>query len=238
MPEDTGSDAAEKEGDRDLRIAFDDAAHPGRGRTTGTFRRTDSRSRSRRRSLSRGSTSSAIATSPYSGIPIEYRTLSIQVAESRKVDSDNSTDIKAVNKDDESYFSNLSYHELEVDQLYQQLNVSSQSGLSESAAANRIQRDGRNVLPKAKTNYWKKILMYVFGGFCSVLWVGVVVFFVCWKPLSNPPSPTNLALAILVILVIILQAGFSAFQDWSTQRTMKSITDLLPSEALDRKSVV
>lgn len=221
--------AAEKETDRDLRIAFDDAAHP-RGRTAEQIRqRRDSRSLSRRRSLSRDG---GIPISPYSGIPIQYRTLSIQVAESRKVDTDSGADLKSGNKGSEDYFSNLTFHQLQPDQLCQQLNVSQEQGLSENAAANRLQRDGRNTLPKPKTNYIKKILMYLFGGFCSILWVGVIVFFVCWKPLSDPPSPTNLALAILVIIVILLQAGFSAFQDWSTQRTMKSITDLLPSEAL------
>lgn len=40
------------------------------------------------------------------------------------------------------------------------------------------------------------------------------------------------ALAILVLIVIFLQASFSAFQDWSTQRVMNSILQLLPAEAL------
>ncbi|PMB63776.1 Potassium-transporting ATPase alpha chain 1 [Beauveria bassiana] len=200
-----------------------------------------SRSRGGRRSLSRGSSISRadLPSSPYTGIQIEYRTLSINVAESRAVDTEESSaDIKAAalglkkEKADEDYFANLKYHELSTDLIAQQLNVSRTDGLSDSMVANRQQRDGRNTLPKPKTNYWKKVLGYVFGGFCSVLWVGVVIFFICWKPLSNPPSPVNLALAILVIIVITLQAGFSAFQDWSTQRTMKSITDLLPSEAL------
>jgi sodium/potassium-transporting ATPase subunit alpha len=88
------------------------------------------------------------------------------------------------------------------------------------------------MIPKARTNHLKKILLYVFGGFCSVLWVGVIIFFLCWRPLSNPPSVTNLALAILVLIVIFLQASFSAFQDWSTQRVMNSILELLPAEAL------
>lgn len=74
--------------------------------------------------------------------------------------------------------------------------------------------------------------MYIFGGFCSVLWVGVIVFFLCWQPLSNPPSAQNLALAVLILVVIFLQASFSAFQDWSTKKTMQSILDLLPSETL------
>ncbi|KAG5996162.1 hypothetical protein E4U52_007175 [Claviceps spartinae] len=225
-----GAGAVDQDADRDLRIAFDDATHP-RGRTAEQNRRRDSRSLSRRRSASR----EAIATGPYSGIPIQYRTLSIQVAESRRVEADVSADLKSSKKGDEDYFSNLTFHQLPTDQLCQQLNVSKDEGLSESSAANRLQRDGRNALPKPKTNYIKKILSYLFGGFCSILWVGVIVFFICWKPLSDPPSPTNLALAILVIIVILLQAGFSAFQDWSTQRTMKSITDLLPSEALVKR---
>ncbi|KAK5995377.1 Sodium/potassium-transporting ATPase subunit alpha-2 [Cladobotryum mycophilum] len=223
--------------DKDLRIKFHDTSHPGRAGRSNTVENESSsrsRSRSRRRSLSRGSTTSRrdLPTSPYSGVQIEYRTLSIHVSESRNIEPDNLKDVKAVKRDDQDYFANLTFHELGVDQLCQQLNVSKDSGLSESAAAIRLQRDGRNTLPKPKTNHWKQILMYIFGGFCSVLWVGVVIFFICWRPLSNPPSATNLALAILVIIVILLQASFSAFQDWSTSRTMKSITDLLPSEAL------
>lgn len=195
-------------------------------------RRSQSRSRSRRRSPSTGS---AGATSPYSGVPIEYRTLSIQVAESQAFAED-AADLKstaaASKKDDQDYFANLSFHQLAVDQICQQLNVSFGQGLSEESATRRLERDGPNTLPRPKTNYAKKLFWYLFGGFCSVLWVGVIIFFLCWRPLSNPPSATMLALAILVIIVIVLQAGFSAFQDWSTVRTMSSIMDLLPSETL------
>lgn len=220
----------------DTRITFRDETtnREGRGRSVaGRTADAVSRPRSRPRSLSRSSSIST-AISPYSGVPIEYRTLSIHVSESRKLDAevDVKKDSKNVDKDDQDYFANLTFHELGVEQVCQQLNVTKDHGLSDSIADTRLQRDGRNTLPKPKTNYWRKILGYVFGQFCAVLWIGVIIFFICWRPLSNPPSATNLALAILVIIVILLQAGFSAFQDWSTQRTMKSITDLLPSEAL------
>jgi sodium/potassium-transporting ATPase subunit alpha len=166
-------------------------------------------------------------------VPIEYRTLSIQVAESQAFAE--VADLKGKGtgkKDDQDYFANLRFHQLAVDQICQQLNVSFDQGLSLETAAGRLGRDGENTLPHPKTNYAEKIFWYLFGGFCSVLWVGVIIFFVCWRPLSNPPSPTMLALAILVIIVIVLQAGFSAFQDWSTVRTMSSIMDLLPSETM------
>lgn len=69
-----------------------------------------------------------------------------------------------------------------------------------------------------------------------------IIFFVCWKPLSHPPSSQNLALAVLILIVIFFQASFNALQDWSTQRTLTSITGLLPSDTLvvrngDRKRV-
>ncbi len=209
-------------------ITFKDSREPRPGRPT---RRSRSGSRSRRRSFSTGSTGAA---SPFSGVPIEYRTLSIQVAESQAF-ADDVADIKGTakaKKDDQDYFANLSFHQLTIDQICQQLNVSYDQGLSQESAARRLERDGQNTLPRPKTNYAKKLFWYLFGGFCSVLWVGVVIFFLCWRPLSNPPAITMLALAILVIIVIVLQAGFSAFQDWSTVRTMSSIMDLLPSESM------
>jgi sodium/potassium-transporting ATPase subunit alpha len=87
-------------------------------------------------------------------------------------------------------------------------------------------------LTPKKSQYWKKILRYVFGDFCSILWVGVVIFFISWKPLGNPPAPYNLALAIVVMIVIVLQAVFSGLQDWSAQRVMASILNLQPETAV------
>jgi sodium/potassium-transporting ATPase subunit alpha len=48
---------------------------------------------------------------------------------------------------------------------------------------------------------------------------------------GNPPDPTNLGLGILLFVVILLQASFAAFQDWSSSKVMKSIKNLIPSQA-------
>jgi sodium/potassium-transporting ATPase subunit alpha len=214
---------------RPVGITFEDGTQsPRAGRSA---RRSRSQSRSRRRSRS---ANSITAASPYHGVPIEYRTLSIQVAESQAY-GDDTADLKgkkAAKLDDQDYFAHLNFHKLPVDRICQQLNVDHGRGLSNEAAARRVERDGQNTLPKPKSNYAMKLFWYLFGGFCSVLWFGVIIFFLCWRPLSNPPSITMLALAILVIIVIVLQASFSAFQDWSTVRTMSSIMDLLPSETM------
>jgi sodium/potassium-transporting ATPase subunit alpha len=164
---------------------------------------------------------------PNQSIPLHFRTLSIQITDSLAPGKP-----KGEKDDGRGAFAKVNFHTLPTLQLCQQFNVSPELGLDAPVAARRLQRDGKNTITQKHPKYFLRLLSYVFGGFCSILWVGVVIFFICWKPLSNPPSPTNLALAILVILVIVLQAGFSAFQDWSTSRVMKSILDLLPSECV------
>lgn len=56
--------------------------------------------------------------------------------------------------------------------------------------------------------------------------------FVSWKPLGNPPAQANLALAIVLLAVFVIQAAFNAWQDWSSSRVMASITTMLPESCL------
>ncbi|KAJ5613412.1 hypothetical protein N7510_006606 [Penicillium lagena] len=196
-----------------------------RGRRGSKHRRSISRSRSRSRAQS------------VSSIPIEFRRMSFQIAESEtreksEVDLKGGENKKGETPDDSRYFESLQFHHQYIDALYQHFN-STIDGLSSGEAASRLASNGKNELPHVPTNYLKRILKYVFGGFCSILWIGVIIFFICWRPLGDPdPAPYNLGLAILVLIVIFLQASFSAFQDWSTARTMKSILDMVPTDAM------
>lgn len=229
-------DQAKDDGDdrtlRSTRITFEETSvaeaegksiyHPGQlGRT---------------RSIGRDTVNSAYSndhmTPANAGFPVEFRTLSIQISESRNAAKEGISEHPKQKLPDQDYFESLDFHTISEDKLLQEFNVDKRTGLSSTSASNRLSRDGKNVIARHSENYLKKVFFYVFGGFCSVLWVGVVIFFICWKPLSNPPSPTNLAMAILVLIVILLQASFSAFQDWSTKRVMNSILGLLPAEAL------
>ncbi|KAG6841610.1 hypothetical protein C0991_009035 [Blastosporella zonata] len=157
-------------------------------------------------------------------IPIGFRTLSVQVTESIH---QGKTNDEVVN-----FFGTLIFHSVDVKNVLNMFGTNPDRGLDSESAARNIQRDGKNMITQPKPKYIWKLLSYLFGGFCSILWAGVVIFFICWKPLSNPPSPTNLALSILTLMVILSQASFSAFQDWSTGRVMNSILDLLPSECV------
>jgi sodium/potassium-transporting ATPase subunit alpha len=60
---------------------------------------------------------------------------------------------------------------------------------------------------------------YMFGGFGSVLLIGGVLVTITYKPLGNPnPQIANLALAIVLYTVFVIQALFNAWQDWSSSR--------------------
>ncbi|OZJ01483.1 hypothetical protein BZG36_05714, partial [Bifiguratus adelaidae] len=173
-------------------------------------------------------------------LPIGFRTLSITVSESQHGEKSipsakesrswfSSKPKKPVG-DDSTYFERMEYHDLSTADICQQFIVNPNEGLDEVAVARRQQRDGKNMLSQPKPNYLWKLLGYLFGGFCSILWCGVVVYFLCWQPLSSPPSVINFALAFLLMGVIFIQALFSAFQDWSTSRIMHSIFNMLPSD--------
>ncbi|KAJ1036053.1 hypothetical protein NDA18_000200 [Ustilago nuda] len=167
---------------------------------------------------------------PSSHIPIGFRTLSIQVYESQGVEA--LKDDKS-NLSDADFFGSLDFHTVEPDALAQRFNVHPDSGLDASAAMRRLERNGKNLLTQKKSQYWKKLFNYTFGGFCSILWIGVIIFFISWKPLGNPnPQAYNLALAIVVLIVIFFQAIFNALQDYSTQKVMNSILHMLPENAV------
>lgn len=76
----------------------------------------------------------------------------------------------------------------------------------------------------------RKIFGYFFGGFGSILFTGAILVFIAWKPLGQPPQIANLALAIVLVGVWVIQAVFNAWQDFSSSRVMNSITGMLPED--------
>ncbi|KAF9184051.1 hypothetical protein BGZ51_003587 [Haplosporangium sp. Z 767] len=172
--------------------------------------------------------------------PIEFRSLSIHVTDTQRSNKTGefTRDPNKDKKDQDfsaeaDFFATVDFHKLSLAEIDLRFNSSNDQGLQQVEAQRRLQANGPNTLDTRRPSYLKKILGYLFGGFCSVLWVGVITFLVCWQPpLSNPPNPTNLALALLVVFVIFLQASFSAFQDFSTARVMSSIIDMIPADCI------
>lgn len=114
--------------------------------------------------------------------------------------------------------------------IYKKLQTDPGCGLSASQVTEKQAHYGRNVPSKPPSQLPRKIFGYFFGGFGSILFLGAILVFIAWKPLGQPPQVANLALAIVLVGVWIIQALFNAWQDFSSSRVMNSITGMLPED--------
>jgi sodium/potassium-transporting ATPase subunit alpha len=134
---------------------------------------------------------------------------------------------------EEKFNSKLTYHRRSLNDLASQFETSLTNGLSIEKAAQRLAKNGKNRIEQKRKNPITKIVRYFFSGFCVLLWLAAIVCILCYKPLGEPnPQFINLALGVMLIIVILIQALFNAFQDWSSNKVMKSIKNLLPSKAV------
>lgn len=83
---------------------------------------------------------------------------------------------------------------------------------------------------KPPSDLFSRVMGYLFGGFGSILLIGGILVTITYEPLGKPPAQANLALAIVLYAVFVIQALFNAWQDWSSSRTMESISGMLPDD--------
>ncbi|KKK25632.1 hypothetical protein ARAM_003675 [Aspergillus rambellii] len=172
-------------------------------------------------------------SSPENLLPITYRTLSYKVdtAETSFEKSGKDSTSKDERKELKG-LSELDWHVLSVNELQTRLSTSTAQGLSSEQVARRAAEYGKNKPSPPPSRWFLTTLGYLFGGFGSILLGGSILVFVSWKPLGQPPSEANLALALVLLAVFIIQAGFNAWQDWSSSRVMASITTMLPDQCI------
>lgn len=125
----------------------------------------------------------------------------------------------------------LEWHKLDEKEVCQRLNVSPKAGLDREQVKRRLSSSGYNEMTPPSNNVLLKWFWYVFGGFGTILFLASVLCFIAWRPLGDPnPAASNLALAVVLLIVIVIQTAFNAYQDWSTGKVMASIMNLLPQQ--------
>lgn len=168
-------------------------------------------------------------------LPIEFRTLSIHVDTRATIGGDKDKPRAAAVKE----LVSLDWHKISTEEALRRLGVSPVTGLDTTQAQRRLKTGGKNVISPPKNNYFRKVLEWVLGGFGSLLLVASIVCFIAWKPLGKPkPEVSNLALAVVLLLVLVIQAFFNAWQDFSTSRVMSSIKGMLPSDVMALRNAV
>ncbi|KAH6646966.1 Na,H/K antiporter P-type ATPase [Truncatella angustata] len=193
------------------------------------------RPRGLRRTHSRGSMSihsvrSRREVDPSIALPIQYRTVSFGIEESKAKDAVELEKAKDVATKE---LSSLEWHTITTDEAIRRLGSSVAEGLSPDQVERKFKEFGRNAPTPPKSNALATYLGYMFKGFGPVLLVGAILVFVSWKPLGEPnPAIANLALAIVLLAVFFIQAGFNMWQDFSSSRVMKSIKNMLPEDCL------
>ncbi|KAL5601021.1 hypothetical protein BROUX41_005850 [Berkeleyomyces rouxiae] len=172
----------------------------------------------------RNSTSVAAAE-----LPIQYRTISIDIDEYKAKEAAAKKSKQAGATED---LAELDWHILSSDEILLRLRSSLSSGLSSDEITRRLAKHGPNSHSPPPSDLFSRVFGYFFKGFGPVLLVASILVFIAWKPLGKPPQKANLALAIVLLGVFVIQACFNLWQDWSSSKVMNSIKTMMPSSCL------
>ncbi|KAF3931111.1 hypothetical protein ABW20_dc0107790 [Dactylellina cionopaga] len=192
----------------------------------------------RHSTLSRVSTSGSVrarrSIDPGVAIPIQYRSVSVAVDDTRV---DYKATPKVAKKDKKGKktaveIAESDYHTVSLDELIRRFSSSVEQGLNADQVQRRLKEYGRNVPARPPSRWLYKLFGYFFGGFGLILLVGAILVGICYQPLGRPPAIANLALAIVIFIVFLVQAFMNFYADFSTSRVMASITDMIPDDCL------
>ena len=105
-----------------------------------------------------------------------YRTLSLHVDSIREEKQKAAAAGKST--DPAAAIRQIDVHALPIDEVYTRFSTSPTVGL-ETDAITRRSKDGKNAISSPPTQYWKKAVNYVFGGFNFLMWIAFIVTIVC-----------------------------------------------------------
>ncbi|XP_056592491.1 sodium/potassium-transporting ATPase subunit alpha-1-like [Triplophysa dalaica] len=130
----------------------------------------------------------------------------------------------------------LDDHKLTLDELQRKHSTDLHKGLSASRAREVLARDGPNSLtPPPTTPEWVKFCKQLFGGFQTLLWFGAFLCFTAYgiqAVTDEEPANDNLYLGLVLAFVVIVNGGFSYYQEAKSSKIMESFKNLVPQHAL------
>lgn len=120
-------------------------------------------------------------------------------------------------------------HFIPIEDLVARLDTDLANGLTSEKAAAVLSRDGPNRLsPPRQTPQIVRFLSHMFGGFSLLLWFGAFLSIIAYFLNSDP---SNIYLAIILILVVVVTAVFEYFQDSKAAKVMEKFKNMVPQSA-------
>merc|ERR1719431_1958936 len=142
---------------------------------------------------------------------------------------------KDVDDKDNNTTSYTDEHVIPLEELAVRLDTNFETGLTESEAKTRLEKDGPNSLtPPAKTPTWLKFIKTMFGGFAMLLWIAAALCFLAFgidASSTDEPSPDNLYIGFALTGVVILSGVFTFYQENKSSKIMESFQKMLPPKA-------
>ena len=106
----------------------------------------------------------------------------------------------------------MKYHIVPLDELEELLDtkIKDQYGLTESQAAERLEKNGPNALSEKKGTPWYiRLLKEMTGPFSLLLWAGAILCLIGF--FMDMSDQSNLYLGIVLMIVVIVTGLFSYF---------------------------
>uniref|UniRef100_A0A915I3U9 Cation-transporting P-type ATPase N-terminal domain-containing protein n=1 Tax=Romanomermis culicivorax TaxID=13658 RepID=A0A915I3U9_ROMCU len=126
-------------------------------------------------------------------------------------------------------------HIIPMNQLLKRLETSLETGLSSSAAATRLLRDGPNSLtPPKQTPWYVKLFLCLFGGFAALLWTGSILCFIAYgveKATAEHANNDNVYLGTVLAVVVVITGCFQYYQESKSSAIMEKFKQMVPPKA-------
>merc|ERR1719347_2413397 len=127
-------------------------------------------------------------------------------------------------------------HKLTLEELETHMKTSLATGLTANEHRERLKRDGLNVLTPPKTTpAIVKLLIQLFGGFAALLWVGAILCYVVYAVklyVAKEEDKDTLYLGTVLVVVVVVSALFSFFQEAKGAKIMESFKNMIPPTAV------
>ncbi|KAG6798721.1 sodium/potassium-transporting ATPase subunit alpha [Apis mellifera caucasica] len=121
-----------------------------------------------------------------------------------------------------------------LEDLLQRLETDATHGLSMNVARARLAETGPNTLtPPKKPSSLLKFLRLCFGGFSSLIWVGVILClcnYLLEHSTYGEASNEHLGLSIVLVILILVTAMFSHYQESKSNKIIESFQQMLPQK--------